>query len=51
MEITQDYLKEHFDYQDGKLLYKKSIFKRLIGKQAGGINKSTGYYRTNIVKK
>jgi len=51
MEITQDYLKSHFDYQDGKLLYKKSIFKRLIGKQAGGINKSTGYHRTNIKSK
>lgn len=51
MTITQDYLKEHFDYQDGKLILKKSIFKRLIGKQAGGINKSTGYHRTNIKSK
>lgn len=51
MKITQDYLKEHFDYQDGKLIYKKSYHARLIGKQAGGINKSTGYHRTNIKSK
>lgn len=51
MEITQDYLKENFDYIDGKLIYKKSFHKRLIGKQAGGINKSTGYHRTNIKSK
>lgn len=51
MEITQDYLKDVFDYQDGKLIYKKSIHKRLLGKQAGSINNSTGYHRTNIFSK
>ena len=40
MEITQDFLKEHFEYRDGKLFWKKLLpkFKSNIGDELGKVN-------------
>ena len=49
--ITQDYLKEHFDYKDGQLTRKNKSGRYKSGTPIGSIHKSTGYARTNINRK
>lgn len=47
--VTQEYLKQLFDYQDGQLI-RKIGRSRLgkIGEKAGGLDKVSGYYRLGI---
>ena len=47
-QITQDYLREHFDYKDGQLMRKIQMGNYKAGTTAGSIRKSNGYVRTNI---
>lgn len=49
--ISQEYLKDFFDYKDGNLIRKKSIFSSKIGSIVGGFHKKNGYIRTTINKK
>jgi hypothetical protein len=46
--ISQDYLREIFDYKDGKLYYKKKYAKTIrLGKKAGRLT-SNGYWEISL---
>ena len=46
--ITQDYVKQLFEYRDGALYWKISLNSRsIIGKKAGSLS-SKGYFRVSI---
>jgi len=50
--LTQDILREMFDYQDGQLINRFTRGPRAVkGSVAGGINSTTGYWRVSINKK
>lgn len=50
--MNQDYLKELFYYKDGALYWKVNTgAKRVIGKRAGCLSKSVGYWKVKIHKK
>lgn len=49
--ISQDYLKQIFDYKDGELYWKKTKRSHLIGKIAGGIDSTTQYFNVKIGNK
>lgn len=48
--VTQERLKELFDYQDGKLIWKVSRGRAVIGAVAGHLHKHFDYYRITINK-
>lgn len=48
--VTQDYLKQYFEYKDGNLYYKKRIGKMLAGQKAGS-TRTSGYVAIVINKK
>jgi len=45
--LSQDYLKQIFDYLDGNLYWKNHRYKALNGKKAGTLS-TTGYWNINI---
>ena len=45
--ITQDYVKQLFEYRDGELFWKVSVGKAKVGKKAGSL-KLNGYFNTGI---
>jgi hypothetical protein len=49
--ITQEYLREIFDYKDGNLYWKKPKRSDLLGKIAGGIDPTTKYFNVKIDNK
>ena len=49
--VTQKLLQELFDYQDGKLFWKKSRGNVKAGQVAGHLNEKIGYYRLTLFKK
>lgn len=50
--ITQELLKQLFDYRDGKLFWKvRTAIKIKIGSIAGNLNKKTGYWYVRVNKK
>jgi hypothetical protein len=49
--VTQDYLKEIFEYKDGSLYWKKSRPHVTLGMKAGHLKQDDGYIRIAIDKK
>ena len=46
--LTQDYLKEFYEYKDGSLFYKKQTSGVPVGKLAGWFDAKINYYRIKI---
>ena len=49
--VTQERLKELFDYQDGNLVWKVARGNVKVGRIAGHLNESIGYFRLTLFKK
>ena len=47
--LTQELVRELFEYRDGELFWKKLLSKNTkIGSKAGSLHRTTGYYRVGI---